>query len=97
MQRLLHAISGTDLDRYQHYHGQVDDFHKAWVDFFWLRFLREYPVGPEDYDRFPRFKYSEEPLDKIAARITLPLTALAALPLALGWLGARAFRYYPVT
>jgi ABC-2 type transport system permease protein len=96
MQRLLHTISGTDFDRYLHYRRQVDDFHKAWGDFFWLRFLRESMFGPEDYDRIPQFNFSEEPLGKIVSRITLPLLMLAVLQLALGWLGLRAYQRFPV-
>jgi ABC-2 type transport system permease protein len=96
MQGMLYDLAGTGRARYEHFLRQVNAFNKEWRDFFCPMQFRRQMVNAADYERFPRFSYHEESPGQVARRTVAPLTVLLLLPLALGWLGLRAYRRFPL-
>jgi len=97
MQAALYDLAGTGRARHEHFLRQVNAFNEEWNDFFDAKPFRREMVNAADYAVFPRFDYREEPLDEVTGRTIVPLSALTLLPLALGWLGLRAYRRFPMT
>jgi ABC-2 type transport system permease protein len=95
-QGALYEIAGAGASRYRHYRTQVDEYNREWKAHFWPHMFVGGAFTAADYDRIPRFTYREEPLGNVVKRVALPVTALALLTLALGRLGLRAYRRYPV-
>jgi ABC-2 type transport system permease protein len=94
-QGALYEIAGVGASRYRHYRAQADEYNRKWKAHFWPRMFTGDAFTSSDYDRIPRFSYSEEPLRDVVKRVALPITILAILSLALGWFGLRAYRRYP--
>lgn len=96
MQLSLNEISGTSADRYEHFMGQVHDFHGEWKRFFNTKFLERYPMRPADYDTFPEFEYMEEPLGAMLARLVPSLLGMLILFLGVVLVPFLALRRYQV-
>ncbi|HEU0180441.1 MAG TPA: DUF3526 domain-containing protein [Blastocatellia bacterium] len=96
MQGLLYDLAGTGRGRYEHFLRQVNGFNGEWNDFFCPMQFQRRMLNAADYERIPRFSYHEESLSEVWRRIAAPLAALIALPVALGWLGGRAYRRFPM-
>jgi len=89
-------IHHHDRARRQDFFRQVESFQRSWNQFFWPRLFRDAVFTSADYDRIPRFAYTENPLGHIVSRTMTSIIALALAPIALGWLGLRAYLRYPV-
>jgi ABC-2 type transport system permease protein len=96
MQAALYDLAGTGRARHEHFLRQVNAFNEKWNNFFDAKPFRREMVNAADYAVFPSFDYQEESLRDVAGRTIVPLTALTLLPLALGWLGLRAYRRFPM-
>jgi ABC-2 type transport system permease protein len=96
MQAALYELAGTGRARHEHFLRQVNAFNEEWNNFFDAKPFRREMVNAADYAVFPRFDYREESLSDVAGRTFVPLAALMLLPFALGWLGLRAYRRFPM-
>jgi ABC-2 type transport system permease protein len=96
MQGVIYDLAGTGRARHEHFLRQANAFNEEWNSFFDARPFRREMVNAADYAIFPRFDYREESLGDVAGRTIVPLAALTLLPLALGWLGLRAYQRFPV-
>ncbi|AMV37527.1 ABC transporter permease [Planctomyces sp. SH-PL62] len=96
-QEALNDLSGTSLARHQDFLGQVDEYHRAWQEFFIPRIMRRERFAPEDFEAIPVFHFREQPLSAIAPRVAAALAGLTlpAAILALG--GLASLRRYPIT
>lgn len=95
MQLALNEIAGTSTGRYQDFLQQAYRFRGEWNAYFAERFLKREPLRPDDYDRFPKFRYEPEPARAVWLRL-LP-SALGLLVAFLGvmlvpFLGIRRFQ-----
>ena len=93
-QSVLHDVAGSGAARQRHFRRQVADFHEAWRSFFEPRVLRGTSLTAADYDAFPRFRFEDEPLPSIVARIGGPLLILLGAAFTAGFLGLRRYRRF---
>ena len=91
---MLHDVAGSGAARQRHFRRQVADFHEAWRSFFEPRVLRGTSLTAADYDAFPRFRFEDEPLPSIVARIGGPLLILLGAAFTAGFLGLRRYRRF---
>ncbi|MQA28430.1 MAG: DUF3526 domain-containing protein [Luteitalea sp.] len=56
----LTALAGTGIRRHLHFQKQIDAFHRRWRDFFDPKILNGVAITEEDFDRMPRFTWTEE-------------------------------------
>lgn len=97
LQEALNDIAGTGNSRYQHFSRQVDRFHRDWQGFFLPKVLKNTPLTLADYERFPRFRYVEQPFSELNPRLFGGLLGLL-IPIGLLYLfSVRRVRNYPVT
>jgi ABC-2 type transport system permease protein len=95
-QEALNDVSGTSLGRHKHFMAQVDEFHRAWQDFFIPRVMKRELFAPGDYDAIPTFHFREQPLSAIAPRVAGGLMGLAAPAVLLTLAGLVALRRFPM-
>ncbi|MCS6947550.1 MAG: DUF3526 domain-containing protein, partial [Steroidobacteraceae bacterium] len=88
----LTALSGSNGVRHAHFRAQVFEFHRAWVAWFRARLDAGQRLTPADYDRLPRFSFSDLPLAAQLRQLVLPAVVLAALTVALFWSALRRLR-----
>lgn len=96
MQEALNDVAGTGNSRYQHYTRQVDQFHGDWQAFFVTRVMTNTALTVEDYDRFPRFQYLQQPLSELNPRLFYALLGLLVPIAVLGYFSARRVSHYPI-
>ncbi|WP_435017937.1 ABC transporter permease [Tundrisphaera sp. TA3] len=92
----LQDVAGTGSARYRHFVGQVEAFHARWREFFRPRILRGEPIRAEDLGHLPAFSFREEPLGAVAGRVAIGLAGLVVPALAVGLLGRRRLRRFPI-
>jgi ABC-2 type transport system permease protein len=95
-QEALHDVAGTSNNRYQYFSHQVDQFYREWQSFFLPKVLHNIPLMLADYERFPRFRYTEQSWPELHTRL---LTGLLGLLIPMGFLSlfsVRRMRHYPV-
>jgi ABC-2 type transport system permease protein len=95
-QSALNDVAGTGAARYRHFISLVDEFHQSWRAHFTPRIVQKALLTADDYDRFPAFRFREEPASAIARRALVGLIGLLVPALLTGWLGLRALRRYSV-
>jgi hypothetical protein len=81
LERVLTNLAGTNSEQHDRFLEQVETQHRAWKLFFLLRSLAARLLRPEDFDRFPYFKYEPQGIDEIVNRLSGPLAALALMPI----------------
>ena len=96
-QEALNDVAGTSLARHKHFLAQVDEFHRAWQDFFIPRIMRRERFAPADYDAIPAFRFREQPLAAVAPRAGEGVAGLLAPAAALALVGLASLRRYPIT
>lgn len=97
MQEALNDIAGTGNRRYQHFSREVDRFYHDWQGFFLPKVLNNTPLTLADYERFPRFRYTEQSWAELNTRLLGGLLGLL-IPIGLLYLfSVRRIRNYPVT
>ncbi len=96
MQSLLYDITGTGIERYQHFLAQVGDYHQRWQQYFSPRIFEKRALTSGDLASLPQFAFAEEATLTVAQRALWPCAFLAGLTLWLGWLGLRAYRRFPI-
>ncbi len=94
MQDALNDLSGTGVARHQHFLEQVGRFHDSWRSHFVPLIFRKAQV--RDYDALPAFVYEEEPEGAALARIMASIGLMLVPALALGVVGVRRLRRFPV-
>jgi ABC-2 type transport system permease protein len=95
-QSALNDVAGTGAARYRHFISLVDEFHQSWRDHFAPRIVQKALLAADDYDRFPAFRFREEPAGAVARRATVGFIGLLVPTLLIGWFGLRALRRYSV-
>jgi len=96
MQEVVNDLAGTGRARHDRFVTQTRSYFDRWRAFITPLMFRRVLLTSADYDRIPRFTYNEEPFSPVVRRTAPPLAAMTLLPLALGWLGLRGLRRYPV-
>lgn len=84
-------LSGNDLESYQDFYRQSDDFQKEWQGFLYPYHFREEHLVPSDFEKFPVFNYRTPALhtrDLSAVLTLLAISSLLMIVLA-DWLGRR--------
>ncbi len=97
MNDVLAEIAGTGRSRYEDFFSQVDNFHQKWQNFFVSRAKIERMLKLEDYDRFPRFHYLENPNTGSVSRIALGMSGISLSLFVLTGLVLHGFRRCRVT
>lgn len=96
MQETINDLAGTGRDRQNRFVAQLRDYFDEWRNFIApLMFKREL-LKSTDYDHLPRFRFQDEPIGEIAARVLVGLIGLLAPTAIFGWLALRGTRNYPV-
>jgi ABC-2 type transport system permease protein len=93
----LTDIAGTGDARHARFRTEVARFQEAWRAFFGPRLLAVSTLSPADYDDFPTFTYTEEPVSSVLRRAAAPISALAATGAALWVAGFWLYRRYELT
>ncbi len=96
-QEALSDLAGTGLDRYRHFLGEVDKFHRGWQGFFVPLIFRQQSITAADIDRLPIFRFQEEPVGAVAGRVAGGLLGLVLPVVFLVWIALPRFKHYPVT
>jgi ABC-2 type transport system permease protein len=96
MQSLLYDITGTGVERYQHFLRQVDDFHQSWQRHFSPRVFERRPLTSADLAALPQFRFVEESVSVVIGRAVWPVLALMLLTSFIGAVGLRGYRRFPV-
>jgi ABC-2 type transport system permease protein len=81
LERVLTNLSGTNAEQHDRFLEQVETQHRAWKLFFLQRSLAARLLRPEDFDRFPYFKYEPQEIEDIVNRLWGALAALALMPI----------------
>jgi len=87
---LLEQWAGTDFERNNSFIEQVDSFQEEWRAFFGPKIMALATLHPDDYERFPVFRFHEEETATFYMRAILPFLALVALTFAAIGLFSRA-------
>lgn len=95
-QAALFDVAGTSEHRYKHFLALADAFHRDWRTDFYRYILRSAALGPQDVDRFPRFRFEEEPWTAMANRSATGLVALRLLTISAAAFAGWRLRRYPV-
>lgn len=88
----LAEIAGTGRSRYDEFFGQIDRFHQEWREFFVSKAQAERMLTSDDYQRFPRFEFVENPDIGTGGRIAAAMIGIAVPLLLLAVLAARGLR-----
>ena len=96
MRLALNEVSGTSVDRYEHFEDQVLVFRDQWTDYFMTRFLQDVPLHSADYDEFPAFDYVPEPLATTFSRLLASALGIAILSLLLVLAGVGSLKRFMV-
>lgn len=96
LQQILEEIAGTGKARHEHFLGQFDAYIRERNAIFYPKMMNGETVLASEFDSIPRFIYREEFLRDVLMRISIFLLILLTLPLAVGCVGLRAYKNYPV-
>jgi len=69
MQESLNDIAGNSTERQKEFVNQLREFVDGWQEFFVPRVMRKELFRAADYDQIPRFRFREERIEEIAARV----------------------------
>lgn len=92
----LQDVAGTGPARFRRFLDQVEAFHNDWRAHFRPKVVRGEPIRAEDLDRLPDFRFEEEPLPAVAARVGAGLAGLLVPTALLTLLGRARLRRYPI-
>jgi ABC-2 type transport system permease protein len=81
MQAALGDLAGAGFERYARFVEQVHAYHREWQDFFLPKLFKRERLKADDYDRFPKFVYTEEPARSLFGRALFSLLCPLALTL----------------
>jgi ABC-2 type transport system permease protein len=93
-QDALDDVAGTGTARHRDFVRQVEAYHAEWREYFVPKVLQK--VRLTSYEDVPRFRYRDEPLASVLARVLVGAAGLLAPALVIGWVGLLALRRYPV-
>jgi len=94
MQDALNDVAGSGVPRHRWFLAQVAAYHAACRAYFTPLIFRKASVT--DLASTPRFAFAEETTGEVAGRVLTSVAGLAAIALALGWIGLSRLRRYPV-
>jgi ABC-2 type transport system permease protein len=66
-------LAGTTTTRYRDFEVQVDQYHRAWRDYFYPLARARTTMTRAHYERAPRFTFREEEPGRVARRALLLL------------------------
>jgi len=95
-QSSLLEIAGTGTERYKHFLGLSDRFHRAWRSYFYPKIAKNQAIAASDVDGFPDFHFEEEPSSVVAARAGAALIGLGVPALLVCGLGVFLLRRFPI-
>jgi ABC-2 type transport system permease protein len=96
MQSLLYDITGTGVERYQHFLRQVDEYHQSWRRYFSPRVFEKRALASGDLASLPQFQFAEESVGAVIRRASWPGLAMVLLTTLIGYAGLRGYRRFPV-
>jgi ABC-2 type transport system permease protein len=96
MQSLLYDITGSGVERYQHFLRQVDEYHQSWRRYFSPRIFEKRALASGDLAGLPQFQFTEEDIGAVINRVSWPGLVMALLTAVIGYAGLRAYRRFPV-
>lgn len=91
-QASLLDVAGTSAHRYAHFQRLVDDYHAEWRAFFFPRIFARAQLTGSEYDALPVFRFQEEPVGSLLARVAPGLVVLAVFAAVIGIAGLRGLR-----
>lgn len=94
MQDALNDLSGTGVERHQHFLQQVAQFHEQWRNHFVPLIFRKAQVA--GYAALPAFSFVEEPAGPALSRVAASLALMVAPAVVLGAFGLRRLKRFPV-
>jgi ABC-2 type transport system permease protein len=89
---LLGDLAGNGRHRHERFLAAVGEFHKTWRNWFAERVFQKIPTTEADLDRFPKFNFTDEPTNGLAARLAGPALWLAVLGGLFGLVGFNRLR-----
>jgi ABC-2 type transport system permease protein len=93
-QDALSDLAGTGSARHQYFVALVDAYHRQWRQFFVPLVLQKARVT--NHSSIPTFSYVDEGVDRVVARTSISLVALAAPAALLAGFGLRRLRRFPI-
>lgn len=96
LQSALNDLAGSGFYRYHNFIAQIHEFHAEWQLFFLPKLFRRERLTADDYERFPKFTFADEPRSKVLHRILFGLGAITILTLIIGLLASRRLKAFPV-
>jgi ABC-2 type transport system permease protein len=93
-QDALNDVAGSGTARHRHFRRQAETYHAAWRAFFVPKILQKAQL--DSYRDVPVFHYQEEASADVIGRAAISVIGLVLPTLAIGWLGLRGLRRYPV-
>ena len=88
----LTDLAGTGYWRHRAFREQVGGLQQAVSEFFTPRIHKREPITRADFDKLPRFEFSEEPAGVWMGRVLASLAGMLALAGVLGLLAWRSLR-----
>lgn len=95
-QQVLLETAGTSTTRFDHFAAAAAGFQRRWQAYFEPRVLDAATLTADEIAAAPAFEYTEPPASSVAARVTLPIAAMAVAGAVLLWSGFRRYRTYGV-
>lgn len=92
LQETLYDVAGAGQARHRHFMTTVDDFHRAWKDYFYPRIARRQLISSNEFAQLPRYEYREESTSAVWRRAAVPLLSALAVALLLIAFSLRAYR-----
>lgn len=94
-QQALNDLAGTGLGAYQHFQAQADRFLKTWQEYFFPKIFARERISAAGLRQLPEYRYEEEPLGPVMARVMLALLGILAptgIAAAVAWVKLRSYQ-----
>ena len=94
-QQALNDLAGTGLGAYQHFQAQADRFLKTWQEYFFPKIFAREKISAAGLRQIPQYRYQEEPLGPVMARVMLALLGILAptvIAAVVAWVKLRSYQ-----
>lgn len=85
-------VAGTSAHRYAHFQSQVDQYHGEWRSYFLPKVFARAQLTGGAYDALPVFRFQDEPVGSLLARVSGGVMVLLAMVAVVTWIGLRGLR-----
>lgn len=93
-QQVLLESAGTSTTRFDQFAAAAAAFQRRWQAYFEPRVLDAATLTAREIAGAPAFEYTEPPALSMAARVALPIAAMAVAGAVLLWVGFKRYRAY---